>query len=181
MAATLPELQTLDRAALESLVERLHGEVERLELLPAKLKRAQFGRRSEAMGREIAQLELFLEELRTAQSAPGTVVATPEAPARPVRQPLPAHLPRETRRIEPDTSACPACGGELRALGEDVSEMLEYVPASFRVIRQVRPKLACGRCDQIVLAPAPSRPIARGLAGPSLLAHVLTSIETRII
>ena len=175
MAATLPELQTLDRAALESLVERLHGEVERLELLLTKLKRAQFGRRSEAMGREIAQLELFLEELRTARTAPEAAAAVSEAPARPVRQPLPAHLPRETRRIEPDAGACPACGGELRALGEDVSEMLEFVPASFRVIRQVRPKLACGRCDQIVQAPAPSRPIARGLAGPGLLAHVLTS------
>jgi len=67
------------------------------------------------------------------------------------------------------------CGGELKPLGEDVSEVLEYVPASFVVIRQVREKLACGRCDKIVQAPAPSRPIARGMAGPGLLAHVLVS------
>src|SRR5208337_3840246 len=62
-----------------------------------------------------------------------------------------------------------------KALGEDVSEMLEYVPAHFQVIRQVRPKLACARCDKIVQAEAPPRPIARGLAGPGLLAHVLVS------
>ncbi len=63
----------------------------------------------------------------------------------------------------------------LRKLGEDVSEMLEYVPASFFVIRHVRPKLSCSRCERIVQAAAPSRPIERGMAGPGLLAHVLTS------
>jgi transposase len=63
----------------------------------------------------------------------------------------------------------------LRQLGEDVAEQLEYVPASFRVIRHVRPKLACDCCDAIVQAPAPSRPIERGLAGPGLLAHVLVA------
>ena len=70
---------------------------------------------------------------------------------------------------------CPQCQGELRKLGEDVSEMLEYVPASFVVIRHVRPKLSCTKCDCIVQAEAPSRPIERGLAGPGLLAHVLVS------
>jgi transposase len=60
-------------------------------------------------------------------------------------------------------------------MGEDVSEMLEYMPASFKVIRHVRPKLSCTKCDVIVEAPAPSRPIDRGLAGPGLLAHVLVS------
>lgn len=56
-----------------------------------------------------------------------------------------------------------------------MAEQLEFVPASFRVIRHVRPKLACGCCDAIVQAPAPSRPIARGIAGPGLLAHVLVA------
>jgi transposase len=94
---------------------------------------------------------------------------------KPVRRPLPAHLPREVREILPQEAACPDCGGELKTLGEDVSEMLEYVPAHFQVIRQVRPILACSRCDKIVQAEAPSRPIARGLAGPGLLAHVVVS------
>ncbi len=75
----------------------------------------------------------------------------------------------------PKQEACPDCGGELKHLGEDVSEILEYVPARFKVIRQVRPKLACACCERIVQAEAPSRPIERGVAGPGLLAHVLVS------
>jgi transposase len=63
----------------------------------------------------------------------------------------------------------------LRKLGEDISEMLEYIPASFKVIRHVRPKFCCTKCDVIVEAPAPSRPIDRGLAGQGLLAHVLVA------
>src|ERR1039458_477897 len=70
---------------------------------------------------------------------------------------------------------CPDCGGQLRQFGEDVSEQLEYIPDSFKVIRHVRPKFACSGCERVVEAPAPSRPIERGLAGPGLLAHVLVS------
>jgi transposase len=83
-------------------------------------------------------------------------------------------LPREEIVHEPACS-CSACGGPLRRLGEDVSELLEYVPVSFRVIQHIRPKLSCARCERIVLSEAPSRPIARGLAGPGLLAHVLVA------
>jgi transposase len=75
----------------------------------------------------------------------------------------------------PNHDTCPDCGGRLRELGEDVAEMLERVRACFKVIRHVRPKLSCDACDRIVQAPAPSRPIDRGLAGPGLLAHVLVS------
>jgi transposase len=75
----------------------------------------------------------------------------------------------------PDHEACPDCGGKLRGLDEDVAEILEYVRASFKVLRHVRPKLSCDTCDRIVQAPAPSRPIDRRLAGPGLLAHVLVS------
>ena len=92
-----------------------------------------------------------------------------------MRRPLPEHLPREVRTYPPKQEACPDCGGELKHLGEDVSEILEYVPARFKVIRQVRPKLACACCERIVQAAAPSRPIERGIAGPGLLAHVLVS------
>src|SRR4051795_3161968 len=67
------------------------------------------------------------------------------------------------------------CGAELNKLGEDISEVLEWIPASFKVIRHVRPKMSCTKCDAIVQAEAPSRPIARGMAGPGLLAHVLVS------
>ncbi len=70
---------------------------------------------------------------------------------------------------------CPDCGGQLRHFGDDVSEQLEYVPESFKVIRHVRPKFNCAGCDRVVEAPAPSRPIERGLAGAGLLAHVIVS------
>ena len=130
-----------------------------------------------ALEQHLAQLELTLEELQSAhaEALAGAGPSKQHLPKRPARRPLPEHLPRETQTLTPAETACPACGGALKLLGEDVTEVLEYVPASFKVIRQVRPKLACCCCDMIVQAPAPSRPIARGLAGPGLLAHVLVS------
>ena len=97
------------------------------------------------------------------------------AARKPARRPLPAELPREIETIAPAQQACPDCGGALRMLGEDVSETLEYVPARFKVIRTVRPKLSCACCSRILQEPAPNRPIDRGLAGPGLLAHVLVA------
>ncbi len=172
------------RERLHSQDEQLAGrqaEIERLQLLIAKLRRMQFGRRSEKLQGQIEQLELQLDELATARAEQPAASPTPGAPApatpgrKPARRPLPGHLPRQKRTILPKETACPDCGGALKALGEDVSEILEYVPAHFQVIQQVRPKLACTHCDKIVQAAAPSRPIARGLAGPGLLAHVLVS------
>jgi len=82
---------------------------------------------------------------------------------------------RENVRTGVSQNVFSAYQGELHKLGEDVSEMLEYVPPSFVVIRHVRTKLSCTKCDCIVQAEAPSRPIARGVAGLGLLAHVLVS------
>jgi transposase len=135
----------------------------------------QFGRSSEQLDEKIAQLELTLEELEAREAAlpPAVSAALPER-VKPVRRPLPDALPRETvaHSSEP---VCPECAAEMLVLGEDVAEMLEYVPSHFKVIRHVRPKLSCPKCQKIVQAEAPSRPIARGLAGPGLLAHVLVS------
>ena len=104
------------------------------------------------------------------------IVAVNEKVAKkPARRPLPAELPREVETISPKQEACPDCGGMLRPLGEDVSEVLEYVPARFKVIRTVRPKLSCACCTRIVQEPAPHRPMDKGLAGPGLLAHVLVA------
>jgi transposase len=187
MATTLPDLNTLDREALKALVivthERLlsrESEIEHLKLLIAKLRRMQFGRRSEKVQQQIEQLELRLEDLEAKQAAGQAKSESGSASnlliaSRPARRPLPEHLPRETHRHEPTERVCPDCGGQLHRLGEDISEMLEYVPARFKVIRHVRPKLSCSACDRIVEAPAPTRPIERGLAGPGLLAHVLVS------
>jgi transposase len=157
-------------------------EIENLKLLILKLKRMHFGPRSEKYTHDIQQLELRLEDLEANQAAaepppilPATVVLKQQGRRKPARRPLPAALPRETETIAPKHEACPDCGGTLRHLGEDVSETLEYVPARFKVVRTVRPKLSCAGCSRIVQAPAPNRPIDRGLAGPGLLAHVLVS------
>ncbi|MCK4154192.1 IS66 family transposase [Ralstonia pseudosolanacearum] len=154
------------------------AEIEHLKLLIAKLRRMQFGRSSEKLDHQIEQLELRLEELEADEgAAPIEVPKTPRtAPEQAPRKPLPEHLPREILTHWPESGeTCTACGSPMKLLGEDVSEQLEYVPASFRVIRHVRPKLACTCCDHIAQAAAPSRPIERGLAGPGLLAHVLVS------
>lgn len=148
----------------------------RLQLL--KLRRMQFGSRSEKRAHEIEQLELWVEELESASAQRSYELAEQSGSKRPAGMPkprreFPAHLPRETQTIAPPQACCPDCGGDLKHLGEDVSEMLEFEPARFKVIRRVRPKLACASCDTIVQAPAPTRPIERGMAGPGLLAHVV--------
>ena len=161
--------------ALKQLVRAQRAEVERLQLIIAKLKRMQFGRRSEKLDREIEQMELRLEELQSVvpQAAPAPKPDSAEK-IKPARRPLPAHLPREQVMHEPACN-CPDCGVAMRKIGEDVSEVLDYVPARFRVIRHVRPKLACPACERIVQVDAPTRPIDRGLAGAGLLAHILVS------
>jgi len=188
----LPDLDGLDAAGLKALILVQHeqllshrSEIEQLKLLIAKLRRMQFGRKSEKLARQIEQLELRLEDLQAkpaenasqpeSKSAAATAPLLIHAPAKPARHALPDHLPRQTQTHTPKESTCPDCGGALSKLGEDVSEMLEYVPASFFVVRHVRPKLSCTKCDHIVQAGAPTRPIERGIAGPGLLAHVLVS------
>ena len=185
----LPDLNALDPDALKALLIEQHekytatltsrsGEIERLKLLVEKLQRMLFGTKSEKVMRQIEQLELQLEELQAASAIEENAAILPsEKPvtAKPFRRPLPEHLPREIHTHMPDHATCPDCGGKLHELGEDVAEMLEYVRACFKVIRHVRPKLSCKACARIVQAPAPSRPIDRGVAGPGLLAHVLTA------
>jgi len=170
-------------ALLKALVSAQQAEIEHLKFIIAKFRRMQFGRRSEQMDETVAQLELALEELECvrAEQEPSDEVTAPatesdtRVPAAAKRKPLPDHLPRESVEHRPADHCCPDCDGTLKLLGEDVAEVLEYVPASFRVIRHVRPKFACAACDRIVQAAAPNRPIARGVAGPGLLAHVLVA------
>lgn len=172
-SAPLPD----DPALLKALVSAQQAEIEHLNLVIAKLRRMQFGRRSERIDTPPDQFELAIAELTAASAEPAEPADDEgDTPARrPARKPLPDHLSRETVEHAPAAAGCPDCGGTLKPLGEDISEVLEYVPAHFKVIRHVRPKLACGRCDAIVQAPAPSRPIAKGLAGAALLAHVLVA------
>jgi len=154
-------------------------EIEALKLQILKLRRVQFGSSSEKRGAlDIEQLQLLVENLEIAAAErscePDQQTATKRAPRVPKpRREFPAHLPRETQTNAPLQSCCPDCGSELKHLGEDVSEIIEVEPVRFKVIRVVRPKLACASCDTIVQAPAPTRPIERGMAGPGLLAHVV--------
>lgn len=149
--------------------------IERLRMQLAKLRRMQFGASSERLAHQADQLELGLEEIEAdvaAVAAPA--LARMREANKPFRQPLPDHLPREEVIHEP-ACACPDCGGALRKIGSDVTEQLDYVPASFRVIRHVRPRFSCRTCERIVQAPLPSMPIERGRPGAGLLAHVLVS------
>jgi transposase len=199
--AALPDLDRLDPEALKALVIAKHNEsmeqhkeltsstheIEHLKLVIEKFRRMIFGRKSEKLTGELEQLEFRLEELETAQAAEEAAQAATE-PAqtdspradskrrtRPSRKPLPEDLPREVVTHLPPHANCPDCGGVMRQFGEDVSEQLERIPATYKVIRHVRPKFACAACERVIEAPAPARPIDNGLPGPGLLAHVLVS------
>ena len=159
-----------------------HSEqIEHLKLVVEKLRRMVFGSKSEKVTIQAEQFELQLEEAESEQasaeekSEEPAAEAKPRSKARPSRKPLPAHLPRQVIQHNPTQDCCPDCGGQLRLFSEDVAEILEYIPANFKVIRHVRPKFACRQCEHVVQAPAPSRTIERGLAGPGLIAHVLVS------
>jgi len=180
-STTLPDDIDALKAMVAELRQQLSSrtlEIEHLKLTIAKLRRMQFGRKSEKLDRQIEQLELRLEDLQADEGA-ADVAAAPAAPRAQResvgRKPLPDHLEREERVHLPASDGCPDCGGLLKPLGEDVAEQLEYVRAHFRVIRHHRPKLACVCCDRIVQAAAPSRPIDRGIPGPALLAHIAAS------
>jgi transposase len=180
--ATLPDdVDTLQRivrtlAAECATLTEAEAEIERLRLIIQKLQRSQFGRRAERLDDD--QLLFGFEDLnadiaRVEATLPLTRVKTSRLRAD--RPSLPAHLPREDIRLDLDHRACPCCGGALHAIGETVSEMLDHVPARLRVIRICRPRYGCRACGSIHQAPAPERPIAKGLASPGLLAHVLVA------
>jgi transposase len=154
--------------------------IEKLKYTIRKLRHERFGQSSERSVL-LDQLELQLADLEedAAQVKAAAAVETIAVPSferrRPARRPLPAHLPRE-RIVYPAPSVCPCCGdGRLRKIGEDVTETLELVPRQWKVIAHVREKFSCRACEAITQPPAPSHPIARGRAGPRLLAHVLFS------
>jgi transposase len=164
-----------DVEQLKELLRSAHAEIDHLKLIIAKLQRLQFGRRSEKLEREIEQMELRLEELQVATTPAAPAAKLPaDAKPQPARRALPQHLAREQRVHEPACN-CPDCGAAMRKIGEDVSEVIDYVPGRFKVIRHVRPKHACPACQRIVQVQAPSRPIERSFAGPGLLAHILTA------
>jgi transposase len=155
--------------------------VQHLKLMIEKLKRELYGPRSERTARLIDQMELQLEELEAQASedeiaaeqaaASAAISATPRR--RPARKPFPEHLPRERVVVAPPTS-CACCGSlKLSKLGEDVTETLEVIPRSWKVIQTVREKFTCRECETITQPPAPFHVTPRGFIGPNLLAMVL--------
>ena len=187
-----------DPAALKEIIAGLQATlrahdllVQALRIRIAKLQKQKFGASSEKIEREIEQLELALEDLRVATAEADDTppeegealdegpVPAEEAEASPEktrrRRPRVSELtPRERRELDPG-EACPDCGGDLRVVGEDVSELIDMIAAQLKVIEIARIKKSCRRCEKMVQEPAPSRPIPRSMAGPNLLAYVLTS------
>jgi transposase len=184
---TLKAMLLAEREAYRAKVRDQVLLIEKLEHQIAQLRHERLGQSSERRAL-LDQLELQLFELKEAQAQAETAeeIAVPQSVTvpsferrKPARRPLPesAHshapdLPRE-RVVYPMPVACPCCGGVLHKLGEDVTETLELVPRQWKVIQHVREKHSCRSCEKITQPPAPSHPIARGRAGPGLLAHVL--------
>ena len=156
--------------------------IARQQLQIAKLTRQLYGQRSEHSVRLFDQMELVFEELGSSASedeiaAEHAVAQTTNVVAftrkRPARQPFPEHLPRQ-RVVELGPTVCLCCGSpRLRKLGEDITETLEVIPRQWKVIQHVREKFTCRACEKITQAPAPFHVLARGWAGPSLLAMIL--------
>ncbi|MDQ2067146.1 IS66 family transposase [Xinfangfangia sp. CPCC 101601] len=197
----VPQILPDDPALLKALIAALQAEnakisatlrahdqlIQTLRLRIAKLKKQVFGQSSEKIEREIEQLELALEDLliATAESdipvtddgqgddAPETS-APDEGGDRPSRRRprVSDSTPRERQELDPG-SCCPDCGGDLRLVGEDVSEMLDLIAAQLKVVQIARLKKYCRRCERMVQVP--SRPIPGSIAGAGLLAHILVS------
>jgi transposase len=192
-----PEDEADSAIALRLVVQARDAEIQMLKLLVQKLKlqlarrnRMVFGSSSERFVDPAQNPQGTLLEGAVLDGIPAkkpTAAAVSSAANNPsIDRSLPGHLPREAHVHRPETTAdhhdaagqpcgCGECGGRLREIGRDVSEQLEYVPGRFKVVRHVRPKLACVSCQRVFQAAAPSRPIARGLPGPALMAHVMVS------
>ena len=165
--------EQLARREAEARASGAEAMVAHLKLLIAKLKHDRFGASSERGRKLLDQLELQLEELEAACAEDEAALepdkeGLPPRPRairrKPVRGPLPAHLPRE-RVVIPGPTECPCCQGKLAKLGEDVTETLEAIPRQWKVVQTVRERFTCRACESITQPPAPFHPIARGRAG----------------
>lgn len=173
------EAQLANARARESATEAV---IAHLKLQIAKLRREQYGASAERTRRLLDQMELQLEDLEADAAEDDlaaevavekTATVTAFERKKPVRKPFPDHLPRE-RVVVPAPCSCPDCGSNrLSRLGEDVTETLEVIPRSWKVIQTVREKFACRDCEKITQPSAPFHVVPRGWAGPSFLAMLL--------
>jgi transposase len=163
--------------ALRTEVGKLKANLEAVQFQLAQLQRMVFGHKAERLNID-AHTGLLFEVEPPPAPEPQTREVSVTPKKKPVRSTLPAHLPREVVLIDlpEEQKSCPCCGGERHVIGEVVSEKLDYVPATLKVIETRRPKYACRPCDgQIAVAALPASPIEQGMAAPGLLAHVLVS------
>jgi transposase len=186
MVIELQSLETLSAEQLREMAARLFTELrhskalnEKLAYENALLKRMKFAAQSERFNPE--QRNLLEDEIDADLAAVAeeieqlsTPVAPPQDKRQAKRQPLPANLPRREIRHEPDSTTC-QCGCQLKRIGEDVAEKLDYVPGVFSVERHVRGKWACSQCETIVQAPVDARVIDKGIPTAGLLAQVLVT------
>jgi transposase len=182
--ATLQAALLAEQAARRAAEQRASGAeavIAQLKLMIAKMRHERFGASSERGRKLLDQFELQLEEMEAAATEdeasvqanpPPDGTRPPPTRRKPVRAPLPTHLPRE-RVVVPGPTSCPCCQGKLSKLGEDVTETLEVIPRQFKVIQTVRERFACRACEAIHQPPAPFHVIPRGRAGPELLATIL--------
>jgi transposase len=184
--AIRPEDLPTDAAALTEMVLALDAENEKLRVALQTFKEMIFGKRSERLEVIVAeQLALELGDLETGVTSPmhandDTPVAPPPGKMRKTARrnigALPKHLPRCEQVLEPDTTGCPCCGGRLHKIGEDVTEVLDVIPAILRVLRTIRPKYACRGCtDGVVQAKVLPRLVESGMASTALVSHVVVS------
>ena len=164
-------------AALRTQNQSLRANLETVQFQLAQLQRMIFGHRREQLNIDAHTGLLFeVDPPPPPEPVKREVAVTPKK--KPVRENLPAHLPREVTIIDlpEDQKPCPCCGGERHVIGEIVSEKLDYVPATLKVLETRRPKYACRPCEgEVAVAPLPPSPIEQGMAAPGLLAHVLVS------
>lgn len=176
--------QREETTRLQASVRAYETLIQALKIRIAKLQRQKFGPSSEKIQREIEQLELTLEDLEVAMAAAGAsndADGRDEAEAPSVEKTEPrrrgkprvdAATPRERIVLDPGDH-CPQCGEPLRLLGEDVSEILDYIAAKLKVVETVRLKKSCRCCEKVAQTPAPTRPIYRGMEPPSSLRTLL--------
>jgi transposase len=186
LKAMIAALQA-ENAKMSATLQAHDQLIQTLRLRIAKLKKQVFGKSSEKIEREIEQLELALEDLLIAaaeaitapidevdEAASTVPLADPSEKIMRRRPRVSDKAVRERRELDPG-SCCPECGGELRLVGEDVSEILDMIAAQMKVIEVARLKKSCRCCEKMVQVAAPSRPIPGSMAGAGLLAYILVS------
>jgi transposase len=172
------------RVRMEASVRAYEALVQALKIRIARLQKQRFGASSEKIERELDQLQLALEDLEVAMASADTAAEPKEPASRPAperaaprrrgKPRIAESAPRERIVLDPGED-CPDCGGALRLIGEDVSEILDFIAAKLKVVETARLKKSCRLCERVVQPPAPTRPVPKGMAGPGLLAHILVS------